>query len=292
MPVPHPMTTSAPTTKGDLARASFVTLSEIVCLTGSLVGAGVLGGPAVAESAGGALAADATLLAPAGPAFAIWSVIYLGLAAYTVVQWLPGRLPAPLHRRIGWWVAASMLLNAGWLLVVRAGWLPVSVVIILVLALVLGVVVRRRTGTASVHRLDAVVVDGTIGLYVGWVSVAACANVTAWLVATGVRPGPGIAQLAAVLILVAALGIGLVLIRAGHGNPAIALAMVWGIGWIAVGRLSGAPSSMITGVAAIVVAAILLAAGVFGLVRRRGPGRSAGQPTDSSSPGAWSEIIR
>ncbi|WP_395727259.1 tryptophan-rich sensory protein [Nakamurella sp.] len=286
------MTTSARTTNGDLTRAAFVTISEITCVIGSLVGAGVLGGPAVAESAGGALAADATLLAPAGPAFAIWSVIYLGLAAYTVVQWLPGRLPAALHRRIGWWVAASMLLNAGWLLVVRAGWLPVSVVIIIVLTLVLGVVVRRRSGTASAHRLDAVVVDGTIGLYVGWVSVATCANVTAWLITTGIRPAPGIAQLAAVLVLVAALGIGLVLIRTGRGNPAITLAMVWGIGWIAFGRLSGAPPSVITGVAAIVVAVVLLTAGIFGFVRRVRPGQATGQSTDSSSPGAWSETIR
>lgn len=258
----------ARTTGSDVGRAAFVTASEIACVAGSLLGAGVFGGPPVAQSAGGALSAEATLLAPAGPAFAIWSVIYLGLAVYTVLQWLPGRLASPLHRRIGWWVGASMLLNTGWLLVVRAGWLPVSVAVILALALVLGVIVRRRAEAGPVPRADAIVVDGTVGLYVGWVSVATCANVTAWLVAAGVRPGPALAQAAAVLVLVVALAIGLVLLRVSHGNPAIALAMIWGIAWIAVGRLTDAPASAVTGVAAAVVATALVVAAVVAFARR------------------------
>lgn len=266
-PVPGPVA-PARATGSDVARATFVTVSEIACVAGSLLGAGVFGGPPVAQSAGGALSAEATLLAPAGPAFAIWSVIYLGLAVYTVLQWLPGRLASGLHRRIGWWVGASMLLNAGWLLVVRAGWLPVSVVVILALALVLGVIVRQRAAAGPVPRADAIVVDGTIGLYVGWVSVATCANVTAWLVAAGVQPGPALAQTAAVLVLVVALGIGLALLRVSRGNPAIALAMIWGIAWIAVGRLTAAPSSVVTGVAAAIVATALLVAAVVALARR------------------------
>ena len=65
-----------------------MTVAEIGCILGTLVGVGVLG-TRVEESSGGALAADATLLAPASPAFSIWSVIYGGLAAYTIWQWLP-----------------------------------------------------------------------------------------------------------------------------------------------------------------------------------------------------------
>ena len=51
-----------------------MTVAEIGCILGTLVGVGVLG-TRVEESSGGALAADATLLAPASPAFSIWSVI-------------------------------------------------------------------------------------------------------------------------------------------------------------------------------------------------------------------------
>jgi hypothetical protein len=253
----------------DVLRAAVVTVSEVACLAGSLVGAGVLGGPPVAQAAGGALSADATLIAPAGSAFGIWSVIYLGLAIYTVWQWLPGQLHAPLHRRIGWLVAASMLLNAAWLLVVRAGWLVARVAVVVALVLVLGLLIGRRVQLRAGGVLDAVIVDGTFGLYVGWVSVATCANITAVLVAAGVTPEPGIAAAAAVVVLVVALGIGLLLIRSSRGNPAIPAAMAWGIGWIAVGRLTGEPASTITGVAAIVVAVALIVAGVLGVLRGR-----------------------
>lgn len=50
----------------------------------AFIGSGALGGTPVAEAAGGALSADATPLAPAGTAFSIWSVIYIGLAGYAI----------------------------------------------------------------------------------------------------------------------------------------------------------------------------------------------------------------
>ena len=47
------------------------------------------------------------------------------------------------HRRTGWLAAASMLLNAAWLLVTQQGWIWASVVVIAALVAVLGVLVRR-----------------------------------------------------------------------------------------------------------------------------------------------------
>ena len=173
-------------TAADRRRQVAVTISEVLCVLGTLVGVGALGGTRVEESSGGALAADATLLAPAGPAFSIWSAIYLGLAAYTVWQWLPDQATDPRHRRIGWLAAASMLLNAAWLLVTQQGWIWVSVLVIAALAVVLGVLVRRLTERPSYGLAEAVIVDGTFGAYLGWVCVATCANVTAALVSSGV----------------------------------------------------------------------------------------------------------
>ena len=116
----------------DRTRQIGVTLAEIFCVLGTLVGVGVIG-TRVEESSGGSLSADATLLAPAGPAFSIWSVIYVGLAAYTVWQWLPAAGRSELARRTGWLFAASMVLNAAWLLVTQQGWIWLSVLVILAL---------------------------------------------------------------------------------------------------------------------------------------------------------------
>lgn len=242
----------------DRARLITVTVSEVLCILGTLLGVGVFGGDAVNQTAGGALSADATLLAPAGPAFSIWSVIYLGLAAYTLFQWLPAQRAAERQRRIGWLVAASMLLNAGWLLVVSYAALWLSVVVIVALVVVLGLIVRELARTPSTGLLETVVVDGTMGLYVGWVSVAVCANVAATLVAGGIRVDGFAGEVIAAGVLIVAAVIAFVLLRVSRGNLAIGAAMAWGISWIAVGRLSGAPESMTVAVVALAVAAIIV----------------------------------
>lgn len=251
----------------DTARLVSVTVAEILCVLGTLLGVGVFGGPPVAQAAGGALSADATLIAPGTQAFSIWSVIYVGLAAYTVWQWLPSQRTATRHRRIGYLVAGSMLLNAAWLLVTRAGWIPTSVLVILVLVAVLGVLIRRITTTPGSGGVDTVIVEGTFGLYVGWVSVAVCANITAALVDAGVQPSMTVSEIAAVAVLLVAGGVAALLAVRTRGNPAIALAMAWGIGWIAVARLTGEPASSTTGIAAVVVAAAILAFTVMIRVR-------------------------
>jgi hypothetical protein len=251
--------TRSGTAPSDRLRQAAVTVAELFCVVGTLVGVGVLG-TRVAESAGGALAADATLVAPAGPAFAIWTPIYLGLAGFTVFQWLPTQTAEPRHRAIGWLAAASMVLNAAWLLVTQQDWIWVSVLVMAALVLTLGVLVRRLEEHPSYGHGETVLVDGTFGLYLGWVAVAACANVTAALVASGVDPGGLVAELAAVAVLAVAAGVGVLLARRLGGRWAVAVAMAWGLLWIAWGRLAAEPRSVLVAVAAVAAALVVLAA--------------------------------
>lgn len=250
----------------DRTRQIVVTLSAIFMIVGTLFGTGVIG-TRVEESSGGSLSATATLIAPAVPAFSIWSVIYLGLVAYVVWQWLPANTASPRLRRTGLLAAVSMVLNAGWLLVTQVGWLWVSVVVIFALAVTLGELVRRLGRPETGSWVESVVVDGTYGLYLGWVSVATAANITATLVDSGVDPGIGVAQWLAAAVLAVAAGIGVVLAMTLGGRVAVSLAMVWGLSWIGVGRLSGEPSSVVAGVAAFVAALVVAAA--VAVVRNR-----------------------
>jgi hypothetical protein len=247
-----------PATGRDRARQVGVTVSEVLCVLGTLLGIGLLGGTEVENTAGGALSAEATRIAPAGPAFSIWSVIYLGLAAYTVWQWLPSSV-TERTRSTGWLAAVSMLLNAGWLLVTQQGWIWASVVVIVALALVLGELLRRLTRRPTAGRVERVVVDGTFGLYLGWVAVATCANVTAALVASGVEPSDAVSDTLAVVVLVVAAALGVVFARTLGGRWAVAVAMAWGLGWIAVGRTTGSPESLVVAVAAAAAALVVLA---------------------------------
>lgn len=268
---PHPELTTA-----DQVRRVAVIAAEVFCVVGTLFGIGVIG-TRVEESSGGALAATATLVAPAGPAFSIWTPIYVGLLAYAVWQALPVNAVRARVRSTGWLAAASMVLNAAWLLVTQQGWIWASVVVIVALALTLGTLVERLTHEPATTTWDRVLLDGTFGLYLGWVAVATCANITAALVDSGVDLGATANQVAAVAVLAVAAGLGVLFARRLGGRWAVAAAMAWGLAWIAVGRLGDEPRSVATGIAGIVAALVVLAAAQRWHESRRGtrqPSRS------------------
>jgi hypothetical protein len=256
----RPPSAAARSTTADTVRHVVVAVSAVLAVVGAFFGSGAAGGTPIAEAAGGALAADATLIAPAGPAFAIWSVIYLGLIAYAVWQFFPSARASARQRALGYPIAASMLLNAAWILSVQAGllWLSVAVIVVLlaVLCVTYSICIRRPPHALA----DALITDGTVGLYLGWVSIATAANVTAALVSSGFD-GAGIApEVWAVLVIeLAAIAIA-VLGVVSRGGLAPMLAASWGLAWVAVGRLGGEPHSVATGVAAIIGIALIVVA--------------------------------
>jgi hypothetical protein len=249
----------------DRVRQVVVTAGAVFMVVGTLFGFGVFG-TRVEETAGGSLSATATLLAPATRAFSIWSVIYVGLIAYVVWQWLPANRTSPRARWIGALATASMVLTGLWLLVTQAGQLWLSVVVIVALTATLGELLRRLgRAPATAGPAEKLLVDGTFGLYLGWVAVA-----TATLVASGIDPALEVAELWAVGVLAVAALIGVLLARVLDHRIGVAAAMTWGLAWIAVGRLAGEPASALTGVAAALAAAVVLVAHGLGWLRRAG----------------------
>lgn len=257
---------------GDRVRQVVVAVSAVLATAVAAIGSGAFVGTPIQDAAGGALSADATLLAPGTGAFRIWSVIYLGLLAYAVYQALPSQSGRRRHRRIGGLAAASMLLNAVWILCVQAGFLALSVpVIVALLAVLVLLVLRLEPASSLAARITG---DGVFGLYLGWVTIATVANVTAVLQAAGFR-GLGLAPeawAALVLVAAAAIGVGTPVRDGARFAPAIALA--WGLAWIAVARSTDAPQSAPVAIAASVAAvAVLLAPAVLRLrpARRLAP---------------------
>lgn len=245
-----------------------MTLAFALCIFGTLLGTGVIG-ERVAETAGGALSTEATHLAPASTAFSIWSVIYAGLLAYTIWQWLPGRAAHPRHRAIGWLAAASMVLNAAWLLVTQLDWLWVSVAVIVALLAVLVALVRRLERTPGEGAVGTLVTEGTFGLYLGWVTIATVANIASTLGASGFRPEGALADTLAVVVLAVVTVIGIALARSFGARIAVSAALAWGLSWITVERFTGEPYSPPTAIAALIAALVVIAVTVALRVRRR-----------------------
>jgi hypothetical protein len=250
----------------DRIRPWVVLIALPVTLAAAALGSGLFGGMEVQASSSGALSATATPLAPARTAFSIWSLIYLGLAVYAVWQVLPKQRHDPRQRAIGWLAVASLVLNAAWILCAQAGLLPLTVVIIVLLLAVLAAIFEQLRRIPSSSLLETVVVDGTFGLYLGWVSVATIANVAAWLADAGLRPAAW--ELPAIVVLAVAAAIGALIAWRGQGRIAPALAMLWGIAWIGVGRATDEPASGAVAIAAAVVCVVIGAATAIARVRR------------------------
>lgn len=254
----------------DTVRVTVVAISALVAVVGGFLGSGAVIGTPIDEAAGGALSASSTLVAPGGPAFSIWSVIYAGLLALAVHQLLPGQRSDARQRRTGWWVAASLLLNAAWILTAQAGSVTGALVAIAALLLTLVVALARLIGTRPASPLQALLLDGVVGLYLGWVSIATVANAAAALVGdAGWEPVGARATVWAVVVLLVAAGIGAGLAVLGHGRLAPALSLTWGLVWIAIARVDGAPVSWVTAIVAALAAIVVLGSAVTVRVQRR-----------------------
>src|SRR5690606_2343625 len=185
---------------------------------------------------------------------------YLFLAIYVLWQWLPAASTSAWAARTRLPAAASLALNGIWLLVVFAGWILGSVLVIAGIAWALGVILRRTADLPDEGWPPRVAVSVTFGLYLGWICVATCANVALWLVDLGVS-GQGTAATGitiAVLLVVVALS-AFLLTRTSDRvlRAAFMAAVTWGVAWIAVGRLSGDPRNDIVGYAAVAAAALV-----------------------------------
>ncbi|TVR65022.1 MAG: hypothetical protein EA422_05190, partial [Gemmatimonadales bacterium] len=132
----------------------------------------------------GELAAEyPNLFVPAGVTFSIWGVIYLGLMTWAVMQFVPGR--REVGRMLAPGFALTSVLNAGWLFAWHYGQVEISVVIMAALLVTL-LGLNARLGGWAPERLRGPAPESArfaFGVYLGWISVAFIANVTALLVA-------------------------------------------------------------------------------------------------------------
>lgn len=238
-----------------------------VAIAAAFLGSGALGGTPINEAAGGALSADATPISPAGPAFRIWSVIYLGLIAYAVRQLFGVARRSERQAALRPWALASIVLNSVWIWMVQLGSLVASVIVIVVLLAVLIRIMfllgRPRTG----GWIEWLVSDASFGLYFGWVLVAVFANVWAWMADAGVGVFLEIPLGMVGVIVVAAVALSAAALNGGRVAPALATA--WGLAWIAVGRTDGQHESGVLVSVAALAAVVVLLSPVLGFLRRR-----------------------
>lgn len=200
------------------------------------------------------------LVTPAGYVFAIWAVIYLGLAGYAVWQSLPAQADHARARALAVPVTIANLANLAWILLWHNLWIGTSLLVMLVLLGSLVVVYLRLHGPSAgrrpVSRAERIWAYGTFSVYLGWITVATVANVTITLYDAGWGGGflPAAVWAAITLVVATLLGVRML---ARYRDLAYAAVLVWAFVGIVVAQWG---ITVVVGTAIVGVLALLYAA--------------------------------
>lgn len=115
---------------------------------------------------------------PANYVFSVWSIIYIGLIAYSIFQSRPSQRENPRLRKIGYWFVASCVANSIWLVLFHYEqfWLS-TVAMLVLLASLVKIYVSLRDGSA-ISTAERWTTRVTFSIYLGWITVATVANFT------------------------------------------------------------------------------------------------------------------
>ena len=206
---------------------------------------------------------------PAGYVFSIWGLIYLGLIAYAVYQALPAQAHNPDLRGIGYIFVLSSLANIAWILLWHYEVFPATVLVMLVLLVCLiAIYLRLDIGRKQVSSGMRWLVHLPFSIYLGWITVATIANVTA-LLSYWDWGGWGISPEAwTVIMLAIATAVG-GLVSFTRGDIAYAAVLIWAFAGIAIKHEDSATVATAAWIAAALTA-ILLIAGAYSHRRRQG----------------------
>lgn len=141
-----------------------------------------------------------TLITPAGYAFSIWGIIFLGLLAFAIYQALPSQRENVRFRAIGWLVVVNTLCNAIWSPLFNNEQIGVALLVIFVMLATSAMIEQRLLMQLRIP-LVAPDLDATLpespttpaetwlaripfSIYFGWLTVATILNVAVYLKAT------------------------------------------------------------------------------------------------------------
>lgn len=118
------------------------------------------------------------LIIPASYAFAIWGLIYIGLFAFGVYQFLPNQKHDSDLRKTGYLLATALVAQSIWVYLFLSRLFVLSVVAMLFILLpLIGMYLLLGIGTNPVPRIKKWCVHYPISIYLGWISVATIVNV-------------------------------------------------------------------------------------------------------------------
>jgi len=185
------------------------------------------------------------LFVPAGITFSIWSIIYVFLIIFMLFQIFnlikKDQSDMTYIKKIGGWFIIASLANITWIFLWHYEYVTISLAAMILLFIsLLMIYLRLNIGLSKDQLKEKIAVHTTISLYLGWITVATIANVTAVLVKLDVGELVlGETTWAILVIAVATLITTLVLLR--RKDTIYSLVIIWALLGIIIKRLADDP---------------------------------------------------
>lgn len=200
---------------------------------------------------------------PAGYAFSIWGLIYLGLLGFvfytgaTLFKKRPDQINMDndVVLKIGWWFVISCVGNSLWIIFWLYGYVGISVILMLIILFSLLMIIRNTRMELDFHPVKKYLfIFWPFAIYTGWISVALIADIAAWLTKLN-WGGWGISQITWTIFMVVVAGLINILMVLKRNLREYAIVGIWALISIAVSNKNEAQSIVY---ACYIVSAIIL----------------------------------
>jgi len=208
---------------------------------------------------------------PAGLTFSIWGIIYILWIVFAIYQardlFKKDEITMPFLSQITWLFILSGVANSVWIFLWHYEYVGLSLlVMILLLGCLLAIYVRLKIGKTSVTMREKLCVHVPFSVYLGWITVATIANVTAFLVSIQ-WDGFGIDQLTWTILIIAVGTLLTYLMLALRKDLAFSLVVLWAFFGIWLKRMAQPNTITDINVATTVsIAIVLIVAGLLAVI--------------------------
>ena len=210
------------------------------------------------------------LFVPAGITFSIWGVIYLFLGIFVVYQirdvFKQEKVEMAFLEKISYLFILSNIANSIWILFWHYGLIYLSIIAMLgILLSLVGIYLRLEIGKTNVSTREKWFVHVPFSIYLGWITVATIANVTAVLVSAGVEYGGILAEILTITVISVAVLITLAILYI-RKDYAYSLVVLWAV----LGIYLQQSVSNLTIATTAIIALVIIAVGIlFTIIRAR-----------------------
>jgi hypothetical protein len=182
------------------------------------------------------------LFVPAGITFSIWSIIYILWIVFAVYQardlFKKVEIEMPFMQQITVLFIMSSVANSAWIFLWHYEYVGLSLLMMIILLFsLLAIYLRLNIGKSNATITEKICVHIPISVYLGWITVATIANVTAFLVSMN-WDGFGIEPLIWTIIIIVVGTLLTILMLALRKDIAFSLVVLWAFFGIWMKRLT------------------------------------------------------